>query len=449
MATLTDHFALLVGISRYPGLTSLGGPENDTASFAEWLIDPAGGNLSENNVVQINSADFPPTDEPEDPDNSGPTETAFKKALNNWCRDAENEWRRKVGRRLYLFFAGHGFTAGSIPDPALLTAQAQLGDTAHIAAYRYASKIVNAGFFDEVFLIMDCCQDVLKAAAVNEPTWAPPDLGASDNVLFFSAFAAPRGRKARENMAPDNKARGFFSRLFLEALREAPADSSGNVMAPSVADTLVRKWNEGGFPKLTSVLEPPINAPRSLNIYRRPVAPDGAPPAQIVEHPGLAEIGSKLPGASDFNLNLRAEDGATDIKIFDKSFRAVGSGTGQLLTSLATGEYQAHLRLGDSVNVIEFTVAEDGRTPALTASEMPFSSAVPLPGTLTTHEYQMYPAAAARARVGIQPDGRSPIGAALFIFARDSFQQMGAAPRMPEPVRTGIRTQERQRNDGL
>ncbi|MCK7495133.1 MAG: hypothetical protein MZW92_31595 [Comamonadaceae bacterium] len=37
-------------------------------------------------------------------------------------------------------------------------------DRTHIAAYRYAAKIANAGFFDEIVLVMDCCQDVLKAA---------------------------------------------------------------------------------------------------------------------------------------------------------------------------------------------------------------------------------------------------------------------------------------------
>ena len=84
------------------------------------------------------------------PDDANPTEKELKKALNLWLR-TPNGWHDRIGQRLYLFFAGHGFTAGSaIHDPALFSAVAQNGDTAHIAVLRYASKIANAGFFDEI-----------------------------------------------------------------------------------------------------------------------------------------------------------------------------------------------------------------------------------------------------------------------------------------------------------
>src|SRR5262249_18952898 len=154
----------------------------------KWLMEDPGGNLHEGNIRVIRSSDFAPATNPYD---ANPTETQFKRELNRWLKP-EGDWLERVGQRLYLFFAGHGFTAGSIPDPALFTAQAHLGDTVHIAGFRYASKIQNAGFFDEIVLVMDCCQDVLKAAQVGEPTWAPPDRQHSSRVKLMQAYAAPR-----------------------------------------------------------------------------------------------------------------------------------------------------------------------------------------------------------------------------------------------------------------
>src|SRR4051812_44248760 len=109
MPKLKDHFAILVAINWYPGIGPLKGPENDADDFKTWLLADDGGNLCDKNIQVIRSSDFKPP--ARNPDDANPTESQFKKALNKWMRtEDDTDWRDEVGKRLYLFFAGHGFT---------------------------------------------------------------------------------------------------------------------------------------------------------------------------------------------------------------------------------------------------------------------------------------------------------------------------------------------------
>lgn len=264
----TDHFALLVTINHYPGLQSLQGPENDGLAYKEWLLDPAGADLDPAHVRHICSSDFDAADNPYD---ANPTEREFVRALDNWLR-IKGGWKDRAGARLYLFFAGHGFTAGSsISDPALFSAIAQTGDPAHIAGYRYAAKIANAGFFDEIVLVMDCCQDVLKASQVLEPTWSPPDRNQSANVKLLQAYGAPRGRKAFEDkLTPGGNTRGLFSTVWLEALKSALPDSKGWVTGQAVKNQVLQLWAKH-FKEQTNY-DPPVRLPdgEDIRLYQRP-----------------------------------------------------------------------------------------------------------------------------------------------------------------------------------
>jgi len=239
-----DHFAVLLGINLYPGLRNLDGPENDIDAFHDWLRDPAGGNVEPKNIQVIKSTHFPPAAIPND---ANPQERAFISCLDKLVRDPARNWLSRVGKRLYIYMAGHGFTAGSvINDPALFSAVAQNGDTAHIAGYRYASKIANAGFFDEIVLVMDCCQDVLKASQVVDPTWSPPDRNKLKDVRVLQAYGAPRGQAAFEREeTPGGPKRGFFSKVFIEALRTAKADqSNGYVTGATLHDQIAQLWSD-------------------------------------------------------------------------------------------------------------------------------------------------------------------------------------------------------------
>lgn len=268
-----DHYAILLAINNYPGLRDLGGPENDIAAFADWLRDPAGGDVDPNNIRIVKSSDFPAV---LDPNDANPQERAFISLLDKLLRDANRNWLNRVGKRLYLYMAGHGFTAGaSVSDPALFTAVAQNGDTAHIAGFRYASKIANAGFFDEIVLVMDCCQDVLKASQVIDPTWSPPDRNKTAGVKLLQAYGAPRGQAAFEREeTPGGPKRGFFSTVFIEALRTAKPDAAtGFVTGTTLKDQFQQLWNDRY--KVQTGYDPPLIPPAGLDIelFSRPAVP--------------------------------------------------------------------------------------------------------------------------------------------------------------------------------
>ena len=271
----TEDYAILLGINHYPGLSDLEGPENDVAEFARWLVAPDGGDLDPNHVEEILSSKFPRV---VDPNDANPTERALIRALDRLCRDPQRNWNERVGRRLYLFLAGHGFTAGaSISDPALFSAVAQNGDTAHIAGYQYACRIANSGFFDEIVLVMDCCQDVLKASQVLDPTWSPPDRRKSSQVKLLQAYGAPRGLKAFERKAdPAGATHGIFTSVLMDALRTALPDASGFVTGLTLKAQLLQIW--GDRYKQATGYDPPVRPPdgEDIRLFRRDAAAGAA-----------------------------------------------------------------------------------------------------------------------------------------------------------------------------
>jgi hypothetical protein len=468
-----NHYAILVAINRYPGLSDLNGPENDALEFRKWLLDETFGNLDERCIEVVRSSDFPPAT---DPDEANPTETEFKKRLNRWLKP-KGDWLERVGERLYLFFAGHGFTAGSISDPALFTAQAQWGDTAHIAGLRYASRIQNAGFFDEIVLVMDCCQDVLKAAHVGEPTWSPPDRQRSSKVKLMQAYGAPRGNKAFENPGGTGAVHGYFSGVFMDALRTASADSRGFVTARAVEDTFSDLWADR-YLKLTGY-EPPFVAPRDMVLYRRGVPTHIAPtgPESLVNATGAeppvggpaSELGTQpleplgprsvdyvnaameLPidfgsirgalGRPDFgDVTLMSREPGVQISIIDSERHRVSEGVGRLQVKLPAGRYTARFRVGDEVQDRSLTLEPNGLVE-IEQGLLAFSSPIPLEDTSTYHEYH-YDAAMAlgsRAAERAYQSGYPDSVGTLTVFARDSAHKEATEWRMPLEVRTGLR----------
>lgn len=416
----SSHYALLVAINHYPGLNDLAGPENDAAAFSTWLTGTGG--LPADNIRLIRSSDFQRVT---DPYLANPTETSIKAALSAWLKDAQGNWRDRVGERLYLFFAGHGFTSGSLPDTALFTAQAQRDDRAHIAAVRYLNKIANAGFFDEIVMFMDCCQDVLKSFNVQEPTWLMPDNAASGRVKIFTAMGAPRGRKAFEERpadAPDGVVHGYFSRALLQALEEAPADEQGWVSARSVEGRLLGIWADQYRQKVD--YEPPISAPRDMFLFQRKATTGGvrvAPPETVTPASRFS---------IDRSVELRVPDAGARVTVFDRLNKVVGHSDRSFRVDLEPGEYRAQVRIGGTVAERPFRIEPPVVILSSTASAQPpvsvqlpnveFASPVPAPWSTSHHEYQLGPcdhllqqAAQSAASMG---EGQ----AGLMLFARDS-----------------------------
>lgn len=315
---MLDDWAIVVGVRRYPGISNLDGSENDARDFAAWLADPNGGDVPgpndtrvpESHIKLILSSNFP---DPNDAASAEPTHSRVEQAFE-WLDDIAEENRkqgngRTVGRRLYLYFSGHGY-APSKDDAALLMANAtprRIGN--HIAGRAWAEWFHNSGYFQEIALFMDCCRDsyttvAMRPAHLNQVL----DTNNIQERKRFYAFGTQWDRKAWEKVTTgDNKPHGIFTTALLSGLRGLAADpQTGEITAGSLRAYLYQ--NMKGF-----LSEKERDNP---DIGKEPYIDDQTSPA----NPML--FGRIAPAAVQkftVRLHIPASAVGTDAKVFDGS----------------------------------------------------------------------------------------------------------------------------------
>ena len=251
-----QDYAILVGISRYRDQNKyppLNGPLNDVQRVVNWLKDPAGGGISdENRIIAMQTPDEllpppPPEGWSEDTD-WRPNRERFSKAFNKVTLDKDGEFLRRDGR-LYLYFSGHGFSqqTDQVPSAALYSADNFGKSTRNLAGTLYAQATKRAKLFKEVVLIMDCCRDAESNVEYNIPDLNKVENDGSENVQVFAVYAAPKRGKAqeRELEEPDGKkVVGLLTNGWLRALREAPCDVLGRVPGKSLMQYINFNWKD-------------------------------------------------------------------------------------------------------------------------------------------------------------------------------------------------------------
>jgi uncharacterized caspase-like protein len=224
-----DH-AIVVGIEDYEddALGALRGAKNDAKEFAKWLKDPHGGGLPEKNVDLILSESGQEGCAPA----AERVARAFVRLLRNANLDEE-----PIGRRLYVFFAGHG--AGnptSIDEVGLLPAPFSRFSTWYLVGLDYVRDMQRLAAFDEIFLFMDCCRDELPRAVRPFPLAIDVKNDASaGKVRVFVGYATEHGSKAREREFDGEGVHGVFSYALLEALRSNQTWVDGVLTAQRLA----------------------------------------------------------------------------------------------------------------------------------------------------------------------------------------------------------------------
>lgn len=261
----SEDWAVVVGVQNYPGITDLQGSENDARRFYEWLISPTGGGIpvsddppaagqvarselaAGNQAVLILSSNYNPPFL--DANDALPTDAeilrAFGKLKSLSSKNFANDGSFRVGRRLYLYFAGHGFapTFGSVPsleDAALLTANAEYKAPGfHISGRPYANWFFIGGLFDEVVLLMDCCRDNYPSCPANPIKYdvltTPRPL---DESKLFLGFGTKWNRQSRERIMDDGNWHGVFTTALLAGLQGAAAGADGLVTARTLGNYL-------------------------------------------------------------------------------------------------------------------------------------------------------------------------------------------------------------------
>jgi len=284
-----DDWALTVGIRIYPGLGDLDGPENDATAFHEWVTSPHGGAVPADHARLVLSSQFrPPFTSASE---AGPTADAIRGFFEQ-LEDVANANDAKgdgavAGRRLYLYFCGHGF-APTETETALLMANATRTRVGHhIPGRSYADWFYKTDYFEQVLLFMDCCRETYPKVPVNNFIFREK-FGTrwQEREGTFYAFATKWSRLSREKTLGDGTVRGIFTATLLEGLKGAAADAKGGgVTTASLKSYLYNNMasllSEADRGNADIPREPDVEGPRNpandFVIVGTPAGPAAAP----------------------------------------------------------------------------------------------------------------------------------------------------------------------------
>lgn len=434
-----DHFAILIGLSRYAAFeqppADLQGPGSDVDAVKAWLT--TAGAVPPANIRKIISRDppWPTRDNLED--------EAFMWVEGLALKNKQAGHGRTVGRRLYLYVSGHGFSP-EIRQGCLLAGNANASRiTANIGVSLWLQWWQDAGYFREYVLWMDCCMNRVMLATPSPPPLTAVTVPNSPGPTFI-AFAAQRPLKAVEMPILEDQGRfhGVFTWNLLQGLKGAAADSSGIVTARGMANWLrnsILPWlSEGDRRDPDVAKEPDIVTEDEALILARGVAPlafdvtlrfppalagrnallwSGIPPKPVplviaagdtncqltagpyvVEVPGspyrqgfsvvrscsvtVNDTGTPVaapPAGTIFALGVDPSDSTADIRIVAADFRIVDTGLGKLSASLPFGLYNVKLKIGRQIVERVVLLDASGSLPILQSDQVPQPQALSLP----------------------------------------------------------------------
>ena len=228
--------ALVVGINAYPGLTDLKGAVDDAKEFHEWVTSPSGGGVDKQNAMLLTS---PPISAPGSVvDDATPANEQIEKFFTIIANDADANGKQKAGKRLWMFFSGHGFAPTGLRS-AVLLANATPRLVHNISAEWWAERLNEGGYFDEVILFQDACRETMPSADLTPPFLIQSRAPVQQNPMKFCALAAKNGKLALEKPFPDGRVHGVFTFALMQGLKGKARDpASGAITTVSLAGYL-------------------------------------------------------------------------------------------------------------------------------------------------------------------------------------------------------------------
>jgi hypothetical protein len=141
------------------------------------------------------------------------------------------ERRGRIGRRLYLYMAGHGYLAPGNAVALLLADASPSNMGSSISVTEYANYFRDSGAFDEVVLFADCDQThepAMPDSRLPGLQFFPEGKTLRTTVSTFYAFATHPGQEAQEDIYDDpTSTHGLFTKALLEGLTEEGAPLGG------------------------------------------------------------------------------------------------------------------------------------------------------------------------------------------------------------------------------
>ena len=139
----------------------------------------------------------------------------------------------RIGRRLWIFFAGHGATA-DLDEVCFLTTEATDDAPEHVPGRRIANLFRGGALFQEVILCMDCCRDYDKdLEIVSHGIKKRYDPTAADGVKYLYMYGTGFGSRARE-LDFNGVISGAFSRALIDGLSGKAMDGQGRITSTSL-----------------------------------------------------------------------------------------------------------------------------------------------------------------------------------------------------------------------
>lgn len=239
-------YAIVIGLNDYPKFGSggrpLAGAIEDATRFAKWLTDKTiGGGLPDQNCHLITST----------PDPLGPSQRVIDDAIDAVMTAAAASGG---GRRLYLYFSGHG-QARSPDDVALcLCHWSARFRYAALSSAMYKNMLLKCGPCKELVILLDCCR--IRSI---DATGGESDIGCavpvedSGSKRFMLAFATEFQNAAMEAAAETAIGeegpivRGHFTEALLTGLMGGAANPSGGVTSKDL-----KRYLELNVPRIAS-----------------------------------------------------------------------------------------------------------------------------------------------------------------------------------------------------
>jgi hypothetical protein len=231
-----QDYAIVIGINAYPRLRPLRGALSDAIEFAEWLRNPSGGGLPEGNVELVISPERPPL--------NLRTATPIQEDIDAALTRFGAERGRRIGRRLYFYFAGHGIGTAFNEVGMLMAHAAMTALKRNIGLARYRGYLHEHALFDQIVFIVDCCRDRMGGVETAGPDFTGD--GPAGPVDDFTIMAAAYGERALEPTPVDGgEPRGLLTAALLEGLKDAAlADGSGRFTSGSLERYIKRRVPE-------------------------------------------------------------------------------------------------------------------------------------------------------------------------------------------------------------
>lgn len=216
--------ALVIGAGTYPNPTwDLPAAVSDARRFAEWAVQHGG--------VDPGDLRFLLSPWPDDLDGY-PRRDADRRSIVTALQELQ-QGAGRGGDRLYVYYAGHGFSApgvttGGIQEPVIVPADvtALPVDAGLLIGFSEIMPVLTAHEPREQFFFIDACRDFALEGEYQPGIgrtgirWHPPNPEAGPRSAQYVLYSTSPGLKAYEN---DATGRGVFADALLRGLAGEPA----------------------------------------------------------------------------------------------------------------------------------------------------------------------------------------------------------------------------------